>query len=336
MLDQLERAIVAFQEGPGTIEDVAAAFYASARARRVIAHACYSFGAQPDFRDDVCQEVGLLLTARFVHEIRDAERTYNVLHRTAVNIVRRKVSHSGEASLEAIVEQLGETEASTAPIMRDPSEPLEDALAARLDRERAMLEFTRRSSKNTGGSMGKRQSQMPGLDSDPYARPEKVFHKRSAATKAPSAENKYSPGPEGRELSDIRLYLAYTVPEFAQVLGVSKGTLGSYLYGVVKQVPAAVMAEARALRAQSSGGRHELARRWASVSMKEQVAKWSQQLGIEPGPAADTDLARALEVDRATVWRWRSREMRPPPEQMDAFDRRVAKLATQTAQKKRR
>ena len=338
MLDRLECAIVRFQKGAGTIEDVAGAFYASARARRVIAHACYSFGASPDFRDDLRQEMGVLLTARFVHEIQDPERTYNVLHRTAVNIVRRKVSHSGEASLEALAERLDTAEPSTSPIMRDPSAPLEDALAARLDRERAMLEFSRRASANKGGSMGKRQSQTQGIDVDPYARPERIFHKREAIMKAPPAETtKYSAGPEGRELNDIRVFLAYTVPDFAQLLGVSKGALGSYLYGVVKQVPAAVMAEARALRAQSAGERHELARRWAGVSMKEQVARWAEQLGIEPGsPAADTDLARALEVDRATVWRWRSREMRPPPEQMQTFDRRVAKLAALVKPKKSR
>ncbi len=328
MLDPLERAVAAFRQSKGSLDEVAACYYASPRVRRVIAHACFSFGAPSDFREDLRQELGLLLTERFVHVIEDPEKTYNVLHRTAVNIARRKVAHSSESSLEAMMERSDELEPSTAPMMRDPSDTLVDVLAARLDRDSAMREFSRRAQAQEGAAMSKQNRE----DDSLFYGPRKIARHRPltrakdlAIVKIP---NKYKPGPDGLELTEIRTFLGYTVPKFAEVLGVSKGALGSYLYGVVQDVPPQVMAEARALRRQSSGVRHRLAVRWGGVSMESQVALWGKRLGIDSESAtADTELATVLQVDRATVWRWRSREMRPSPERIDELDRLVTATA---------
>lgn len=317
--DSLAAVIASHLDGSATVNDVARAYYADTRVTRLIAHACYKSRLPTDFCDELLQELVLLLTQKFLASIVDPEKIYNVLHVSACNIARRKSTKATEDSLDAILERDGDPDPTTSSLMADLSRDSTN-VDEQIDRRRAIAELGRRMSAKMGTEQGNGANmqlttslRMTTIDTQP------LIVTRTARIKPPKAVTPASEG--GIELSDIRQQLGYTVPEFAKVLNITKGTLSSYLYGIVKNVPDSVLKEARLLKSQSGNAFQEIAKKFENLTMEAIVTGWCVQLGIGiEDERRDTHLAEKIGVDRATVWRWRCRNMRPELKKLKEYD----------------
>lgn len=333
--------------GNGTVDDVMRAYYDSTRVKRLIAHACYQYRVSPDFAEEITQELALLLIEKFLDKIEDADRIYNVLHRSACFMARRKRDKAGEDSLEDLIERSDDFDPTGSALLTD-NKTLEDQIAIRIDHQKAVDDFNRRlalakenpmfatSTLRMDLSLRSTKPQVVSAASViPRPAPPKAATKPTATTKVVSAE--------GEELNRIRKTLGYTVPEFAEVLNISKGTLSSYLYGIVQNIPSETVNEARSLISQGGTKFQALAEKFAAMTMREIVESWLIELGVELGTENDVRahakvLCDALDVDRATIWRWTERDMRPDMRALQDYQERIqvakAKMA-QAARKQR-
>jgi len=141
-----------------------------------------------------------------------------------------------------------------------------------------------------------------------------------------------APSSSGIELNDIRRELGCTVAEFARLLNTSKGTLSSYMYGIVQNVPESILKEARLLRHQAGNALQAASAKFDNISMREISDAWMKSLGIDDSKSRETLLAETLKIDRATVWRWRERDMRPDPRRLKAYDDVVIAVAASKKQ----
>jgi len=332
----LVSTIERFQRGEVTAEAVVNAYYECTRVTRIIVDARRRARASTDYDHDLKQEVGLLLATKFVFAINDPERIYNVLHLTACNIARRHATRADErlvVDLDAMTdaEGGGSVELQAQSVDRDADS---DSIIARVDLQRAFEVFERCTppeillpttrSKRTQERHAMRSQALPTalrlgaiVDHRPIVvqtAPPKVAAPQAEAIDQAAAD-------DGRLLNEIRVRLGLTVPAFAAELGISKGTLASYLYGVVRAVPKHVMATAQELAKGGSEKLAEVERRFGLKPMSEIVDDWLLKLEIGPDDRQrDTLLGQILQVDRATVWRWRAREMRPDVDVLLAFD----------------
>jgi hypothetical protein len=316
----LSEAVAAFQSGTASLDEVAGTYYLDPRVKRITAHACFKSKLPADFADELSQELAVLLTRKFVQAIQHPEKIYNVLHVSACHIARRKADKAGEDSLDALLERTSELDPSTSPIMVDHRQEF-DEVDEKIDRNRAIYEFNRRLGEPQKGRPMQLATSLRLSIID--VTPQVV--RRVKRVKAPRQEPTNVPSEAAIELNGIRRDLGYTVPEFAELLNVSKGTLSSYLYGIVRDVPEAVMREAQLLHAQSGTEFHDLIVKFGHLSMRDIVDQWVEALGVEADDKSrDTLLAETLRVDRATVWRWRERDMRPDLRKIKEYDDLVA------------
>jgi hypothetical protein len=139
---------------------------------------------------------------------------------------------------------------------------------------------------------------------------------------------------DGLELNVIRKRLGQTLGGYAAALGISKGTLASYLYGVVQKIPAGVMARARSLVGQEVTPFQSMTARFDGLSMRQIVDAWFHELGQEKGSHTGTKvMCDVLTVDRATIWRWVERGMRPDDRALLAYQSLIDEAkASRTAQ----
>lgn len=346
--DPLEGAVARHLAGNGTVDDVMRAYYDSTRVKRLIAHACYQYRVSPDFAEEITQELALLLIEKFLDKIEDADRIYNVLHRSACFMARRKRDKAGEDSLEDLIERSDDFDPTGSALLTD-NKTLEDQIAIRIDHQKAVDDFNRRLALAKENPMFATptlrmdlslRSTKPQVVSAasvvPRPAPPKPAQKPVATPKVVS--------PEGEELNKIRKSLGYTVPEFAQVLNISKGTLSSYLYGIVQNIPSETISEARSLISQGGTKFQALAEKFASMTMRDIVVSWLVELGLELGEDNDIRahakvLGDALDVDRATIWRWTERDMRPDMRALQDYQERIqiakAKAALAARKQKR-
>lgn len=319
--DPLEQAVAAFRSGQGTAEAVVKSYYDSPRVRRLIAHACFSSRLSPDFEDELKQELAVLLSEKFLDTIQQPEKIYNVLHLSACHIARRRADKATEDSLDALLEPQGEPDNCASAILadeRDFAAEVEDSI----DHQRAVDEFNRRLEEQTNTDRGNQMEYGHHLYINPNR--ERVVYPRRPRDEKKAEKKALSPSAECVELNEIRKELGYSVPAFATVLNTTKGTLSSYLYGIVKHVPESVMREARMLRRQAGAEYRALQKKFGDLSMREIVDGWIKRLGITEGPKAiDAQLAEVLGVDRVTVWRWRERNMRPDLRTLKEYEDKV-------------
>lgn len=311
----LEKAIADYQSGIASIDDVMQAYYVSPRVKRLIAHACFTSRLTPCFRDELTQELALLLTKKFVQTTEDTDKIYNVLHVSACHIARRKSEKNTEESLDLLLEQGKSVYPITAGHTDDRCYVM-DEIGKSMDRKKAMDEFNRRLRKPQGMTMQLATSlRMSCIDTVPQL----VQRRAKASIHREKLPNE--PSEAGIELNDIRKELGYSVPEFAKLLNTSKGTLSSYLYGIVRNVPTAMLEEARTLRREAGSEFRAINLKFNELSMHAIIDGWVQSLGIQSDDKRrDTLLAEVLRVDRATVWRWRERNMRPEPRKLKEYD----------------
>jgi transcriptional regulator with XRE-family HTH domain len=318
----LSDVVSACLAGDIAIDGLARAIYSDPRVKRLIAHACFKFKVPSDAEADITQDLALLLTQKFIKTIVNPEKIYNVLHVSACHIARRKAEKSGEDSLEELIDRSAEYDPDTSSLMYDEHQD-PDKLENSIDRRKAIEEFNRRFSHQ----LQKREDPMfPATDFRMLAfdAPPHIVHSVKRPLKKETAN---APSLAGTELNEIRRSLGYSVPEFARLLNTTKTTLASYLYGLVKNVPESIIKEARLLHNQASSELQDLNDRFGNLTMREIANDWIKTLGIDPDDKkCDTLLANALYVDRATVWRWRERDMRPEARKLKEYANLVARV----------
>jgi hypothetical protein len=91
-------------------------------------------------------------------------------------------------------------------------------------------------------------------------------------------------------------------------------------------VPTKLLEDAQLLTEQVDPGTKKIKAKFAERSMTEIVKGWVVSLGtFTDEKSADMSLATTLEVDRATVWRWRQSKMRPDSRKLEQYDTMVRK-----------
>lgn len=149
--------------------------------------------------------------------------------------------------------------------------------------------------------------------------------------KPPKVELPNTPSEAGIELADVRRELGCTVVEFAELLNITKGTLSSYIYGLVQTVPESVLKDARLLRRQAGRQFRLLCKK----PMRDIVDTWCQSLGFDvEKKSVYSLLANVVGVDRATVWRWRERDMRPEVHKLKEYNDLVVAAAKRKSRRK--
>lgn len=325
----LDAACAQFLLGAGSTNAVIQAFYDDPRVTRLAKHACGKFRLPDATYDEIKQDLAILLDGKFLNRLEHPEKIYNVLHVTALNLARRRHDKFSEDSLDELIERGGESFTSSSPALVDHLSD-RDLADDQLDRSRAKAEFSRRlklseNNKTTAtdeegiGTMNLSHTAVASFGMS-FFDPKPVVVYRQPRPPRPERTNELSA--EAIELNEIRQYLGYTVPEFAKLMNTRKGTLSSYLYGTVRSIPLALMTEARALRKQGGQNFQESAAKFNDMKMTEIVEQWETKLAGGQAPAAngETELGDVLGVDRATVWRWKERDMRPDLRKLREYD----------------
>lgn len=322
IIGSLSEEAALYLSDASSIDRVLRAYYADTRVKRLISHACRQFRQSENFVDELLQDLAILLVEKFILSLNEPEKIYNVLHVSALHIAQRKSLKISESSLDALLEGFDRRDLSTSLVMID--ETTSQALIDdRIDRESAIAEFQRRSVK--AGEKGQdmlqtipeRANNLCSID-----RAQHIVQDHTATKKRkndPEAQEELSD--EAIELNTIRRDLGYTVPDFAALLNIPKGTISSYLYGTVRNIPTGLLREARQLRDQAGTKFSDMVAMYSAMTMEELLKKWVTKLGpFEDQKAADSRLSEVLKVDRATIWRWRERNMRPDPRKMHEYD----------------
>lgn len=319
-LDSLSRqpslsdVIRSYLEKTANLAAVMSAFYSDQRVSRCVVDACFRKGCSRNDVDEIKQDLAILLIHKFIKTIKDPEKIYNVLHVAACHIARRKTEKIKEFSIEDLAVE-------EPRVLYNKDDPVGDDPVVRvietIDRHKAVEEFNRRLTgqlKNLPHPLSTSLrlsvvNKQPVLIERPL-KPKRLTYREE------------SPSNAGKELGDIRKELGYTVPQFAELLNTSRGTLCSYLYGIVKTVPAQILNEARLLKTSANNDFQEFNKKICGMSMGEIIEQWIVLLGLQEHSkkSLDAQLAEILGVDRATIWRWRERDMRPEVRRLKEYD----------------
>jgi len=322
-----------------------------------------------DFAQEIKQELAVLLNQKFLLTIENPAAIYNVLHVSACFMARRRAEKVCEDSLEQILESSealpdfghldpvqeledridhrraivdfnrrasiesgpkdnaapmarAATKAKQAPVSTVLTEPV--SLIAPIS-----MPASRTSTRNKTKVLASGELSTPLRiyfnleDVQVVERIVKVRPKRQRSGVA-------GPTPRSMELKSIREEMHLSIEAFANLLGVKKPMMTTYIYGHLYP-PDRILEEARLLRLNQSTEIRELASRFEGVPMAQIIDGWLEMLGLlSAGRAqapADAKLGELLRLSRVTIWRWRHEKMRPELRDIAAFDALIRKRA---------
>lgn len=343
-------AISAALHAPNTDKTpVVKAFYASSRVNRLVANACFKYRVSHDFLDEIKQDLAILLIGKFLASVdasndfylRDPDKIYNVLHVTACNIARRKAGKTTESSIEDMTRDDLETATMR---MHDRSSSLTDILneeqnvaalvEQNLDHSKAVADFNRRFE----NQLKKNQE----LELESQRNHHMFINPTRQQVLVTPLEPKAAPKAEPLELSGLAIELRQimekldlTIPEMASLLNLTKGKFNSYIYGIVRNIPKKVIDDARTLETEGFPQIEEISKKFDGFSMEQISDHWVARLrSVNSAEATDDELFKqvvnVLDVDRATFWRWRNRQMRPRLRQLQEYDLAIEKHVQRT------
>ena len=319
---------------------VVLAFYRCRRMRRVVRHALRQWRAE-HYATDIYQDLALLFATEYLN-IPDPEKIYNVMHVAAANRARRwmtKAIEQSETSLDWRMSQFDNPDHLAELV--DTSNPSTSSIGEKLDWERALAEFAKRTAPDAtslpqinGTNTPLRSVAFEIVDSDALGASSDIPARRRRVTTAsagrvPSAAKAVKPTPsaDGIKLNRIRVDYGYSLARFASALGIFKGTLSSYLYGAVQAVPPALMDKANELVAQGRTKELKAANaRLRDQSMAQIVEGWIakfESIGLDRNTAL-LSLQAATGVNRSTVWRWTRQDSAPDLTKVRTHDEAIA------------
>ncbi len=357
--DPFTEAIAAAIANPaGGQEALIQAFYESPRVRKLIFHACFVNHISKDDFDEIRQELAILLIEKFLKPvdetgqlyIRDSDKIYNVLHVTACNIAFRRVTKKKESSIEdlsyyeagnADIRLSDQAFTSGEQLLGDTEQDVATLVEGVLDHQKAIQEFNRRLANNSisRSELSMEQQHRQSVH-HLFINPDRdMIRVVPLEPRPPATQKKDDPEKNNDtvELKLIREKLDLTIPEMASLLSLTPGIFNSYLYGVVKNIPSNVIRDARVLLSEGLARIEEISKKFENFTMQEITDHWVKRLkSVALETDSDEDIQKllinVLNVDRATLWRWRNRGMRPKIRQLQEYDSTVEKFVSANKQ----
>ncbi|MHB1676409.1 MAG: hypothetical protein ACYCSS_02560 [Sulfuriferula sp.] len=108
-----------------------------------------------------------------------------------------------------------------------------------------------------------------------------------------------------QELIALQKALGLTHDDLAQIAGIPRSRMMTYVYGRTKAIPEKVLLAIRNLRDSKQVGEHPYlveAVEELEGSLPDFIAKWQKRLGIDPED--DIEIAKAMGISKSTLVRW--------------------------------
>ncbi len=295
---------------PEGAELFARSFYQDPRIRKIIGSVMLSSGLPFALRDDLFQE-----TFFVVHNYATTERLTNAAG------IYSLVYASAYNSARSIRNQEAKNGAGIAALPADDDSPIHEIVDESSIQDHGEAVDIIRARNKIAGILKKKQSDP--MQFVPQVSPLEPEVRVRKPERRPQRQTERRLSPEQVELTQIISSLGYKHEEFAGDIGIGMSRLASYLYGRTTTVPAHIMARARQLKTQAA----PVVERWKKAYGKpvsEIIAGWEQSLGLAPGAKGNDDiLARILEVNPVTVYRWRKGDTTPQMHSIAKMDGRV-------------
>lgn len=313
---KLSEAVAAFLEGRDSADVVLNAYYHDTDVVHVIRGVCSRAGLEAEV-DDIQQHIGLLLSQKFLQTIKDPGAIYAVIKHTAINVCKdalhRRVG-APEQSLDQMYEVFGIDGDAThlkelvdTNISNNP-----EKILLKIDNERAHKMFTERMQQKPNFA---RYEGLFGVPSQ-NAFFQTIATVKTQRTVLPSLKNTFPKKNEVKTDADLLINIRDTLgilnEHFAGLLGITNSMLCFYLYNQGRNIPEAVMTEAKSIMGQMDAERLGIVEYLTNTPVSDTVELWMVKVGINPAStSANEDLGSVLGVARSTVWRWRSGNQTP-------------------------
>ena len=355
--DEFLNTLHGYQNGKACENMLGKSYLASTRIKRINHQACYNKGIGEGHIDDISQETFMLFLGKYAQKIDPIDRAYSVISSIAYNLASNKRQKSSEASIDDMAQRFSDNDedayAATAYLFPDSAVNQIEQLEEAIDTMAASAEFGRRMQiMNAQEHLNQDQVLPTVLRLSMVMRPEAeelVVACHDAGDASPpistkwaevkmvlKAENRRSPAgakrettDDGARLNEIRKEMGFDNKLFASVLEITSSALVSYLYGTVHSVPIQVMKRAERLLKNFSIESYRSAVNPKIILPDDDIAKiidsWIQALGLDvKDPEVNNVIASMLGVSRPTVWRWRTKDMRPRLKVLQAYDKAIA------------
>lgn len=292
-------------------EAFARSFFLDSRVKKIVGRVMVTSGLPFDFRDDLFQETFSIVSEYASSgRITNPEGVYSFVYATAFNSARtiRHLETKNGANILTGADDGGERrehEIVDESTSTDHGESV-DIVRAR-NKIASILKDKKRDPMQTHPLVSNAKPAVRAVDADKG--------KGRASTRKLS--------PEQQELADIIEELGYKHDEFAGEICIGMSRLASYLYGRTITVPNDIMRRARELKQQAS----PVVERWKKAYDKPMptiIAGWEVALGLEPSAKGNDEIiARVLEVNPVTVYRWRKQDTTPQMHSIAKMDGRI-------------
>ena len=356
--DEFLKTLYSFQNGMACENLLAKSYLASNRIKRINHQACYTKGIGDGHVDDIVQETFMLFLNKYASKVTPITSAYSVISSIAYNLASNKRQKFSEASIDDMAERFSDNDedsyAATAYLFPGSTVNQIEHLETTLDSENASSEFGRRMQLMSSQVHADQDQVLPTVlrlsmvmdpvaqevvvdchakqDSAPvsatWSKVKKVL--RSENRRSPSTV-KRTPAEEGVRLNEIRKAMGLDNKIFASVLQITPSSLVSYLYGTVQTVPKDVVDRAEKIYKNFSNDSHSSVVNPSINLFSDKVSHivdaWIIALDQTPDdPEVNYYLANILDVSRPTVWRWRTKDMRPQLKALQQYDKAIAAL----------
>ena len=360
--DEFLNTLLAFQIEGASENKLAKCFLASTRIKRITHQACYAKKIADSHMDDISQESFMLFLTKYAKTIQPVSSAYSVISSIAYNLASNRRQKSSETSIDDLAHRFSDDDedayAATAYLFPDAAVNHIEQLEAALDTHAAATEFGRRMQLMSTQVHAKADQVIPtilrlstvlspvtqevvveyqkaGVEAQPVSSEWTQVKQdlKAAKVRSPIAL-KREITEEGIRLNEIRKEMGMDNKRFASLLEITSSALVSYLYGTVQSVPKEVVKRAEKIYKSFSNDSHS-SRNDPDISlfdgtMTEIVNTWIKALDLDPNdPEVNYSLAAILDVSRPTVWRWRTKDMRPRLNVLVEYDKIIANLIEQ-------
>jgi len=356
--DEFLKTLLAFQNEGASENKLAKCYLASSRIKRIALKACFAKQISDSHMDDISQESFILFLSKYAKTVYPVTSAYSVISSIAYNLASNKRQKSSEASIDDLAYRFSDNDedpyTATAYLLPDSAiNPIEQVEAS-IDIQAASTEFARRMqlmSTHVHANVDQVIPTVLRLSMVLNPEPQEVVVEYTAAEEAPPVSTKWhqvkevlksenlrfpsgmkrEPTEEGIRLNEIRKAMGMNNKLFASVLEITTSALVSYLYGTVQSVPKDVVKRSEKIYKSFSNDSHashvDPALSLFDSRVDEIVNSWIRALELDPNDSeVNYSLATILDVSRPTVWRWRTKEMRPRLQALIQYDKVIAKL----------
>lgn len=331
---KLSEVVAAFVEGRATTNEVARAYYADPDVRKVVAGVCGQYRLL-DALDDIYQEVCVRFVRKILSAIREPNAVYGVIKATASNIgldlISRRV-RAAESSLDELIDNVSDSgDASHLRELVDNQTLDFEMIEQKMMADKACDEFNSKLARFYGAD---RPIVFPKTwlkDSVNEGDSPAKSQLKTRAGKAKQEQPKFSE--DTLFLQKLRNVLGVPNARLGELLSQSESVISYYLYTPRMKVPDGIMREAKNLYESLPKEDIENTGFLETTPVPKIVESWMAMTSIDPeGKSSNKDFAHKIGVDRSTVWRWRSGQLKPKLSVLSATHKLVLEMQKSSAQ----